>query len=61
VVLCNERAKQGFVRRQAEVRNKSLLRESIRFMTNSRISQSEKQLASRGRETAARKPHNKQA
>ena len=32
MVLCNERAKQGFVRRQAEVRIKSLLRESIRFI-----------------------------
>ena len=31
----------------------------IRSMTNSRRSQSEKQWASRGRETTARKPHNK--
>jgi hypothetical protein len=30
---------------------------SIRLLTNSRRSQSEKQWASRGRETAARKPH----
>ena len=34
---------------------------SIRLLTNSRRSQSEKQWASRGRETAARKPHNKKS
>ena len=32
---------------------------NIRVMTNSHESQSEKQLASRGRETAAKKPHDK--
>jgi hypothetical protein len=34
---------------------------SIRLMTNSRRSQSEKQWASRARETAATKPHNKKS
>ena len=36
-------------------------RRSIRLLTNSRRSQNEKQWASRGRETAARKPHKKKS
>ena len=36
-------------------------RETIRFMTNSRKSQSEKLATGGGRETAAKKPHNKRS
>ena len=45
--------------RQTQRRNKTETREQIRAMTNSRGSQSEKLATGGGRETAARKPHNK--